>query len=116
MIRTANKAMTRHTENSKRVAIVFQVPSDPLPAVLWDERVSVGALKRSDQDGTSGEVRRSTELKKQQQQLKSVRVHFAYGRIALTLELLGRFGRFLDEDDRCNPPVLLIPFLRLLGL
>ena len=28
--------------------------------------------------------------------------------IALTLELLGRFGRFLDEDDRCNPPVLLI--------
>ena len=48
--------------------------------------------------------------------LKSVRVHFAYGRIALTLELLGRFGRFLDEDDRCNPPVLLIPFPRLLGL
>ena len=28
--------------------------------------------------------------------LKSVRVHFAYGRIALMLELLGRFGRFLD--------------------
>ena len=28
------------------------------------------------------------------------------------LELLGRFGRFLDEDDRCNPPVL----LRLLQL
>ena len=49
-------------------------------------------------------------------QLKSVRVHFAYGRIALTLELLGRFGQFLDEDDRCNPPVLLIPFPRLLGL
>ena len=48
--------------------------------------------------------------------LKSVRVHFAYGRIALTLELLGRFGRFLDEDDRCNPPVLLISFPRLLGL
>ena len=48
--------------------------------------------------------------------LKSVRVHFAYGRIALTLELLGRFGRFLDEDDRHSPPVLLIPFLRLLGL
>ena len=48
--------------------------------------------------------------------LKSVRVHFAYGRIALMLELLGRFGRFLDEDDRCNPPVLLIPFSRLLGL
>ena len=48
--------------------------------------------------------------------LKSVRVHFAYGRIALTLELLVRFGRFMDEDDRCNPPVLLIPFSRLLGL
>ena len=49
-------------------------------------------------------------------ELKSVRVHFAYGKIALMLELLGRFGRFLDEDDRCNPPVLLIPFSRLLGL
>ena len=48
--------------------------------------------------------------------LKSVRVHFAYGRIALTLELLGRFGRFLDEDDRHSPPVLLVPFSRLLGL
>ena len=48
--------------------------------------------------------------------LKSVRVHFAYGRIALTLELLGRFGQFLDKDDRCNSPVLLIPFSRLLGL
>ena len=47
---------------------------------------------------------------------QSVRVHFAYGRIALMLELLGRFGRFLDEDDRCNPPVLVIPFPRLLGL
>ena len=40
----------------------------------------------------------------------------AYGRIALTLELLGRFGRFLDEDDRHSPPVLLLPFSRLLGL
>ena len=40
----------------------------------------------------------------------------AYGRIALTLELLGRFGRFLDEDDRHSPPVLLVPFSRLLGL
>ena len=48
--------------------------------------------------------------------LKSVRVHFAYGRIALTLELLGRFGRFLDKDDRHNSPVLLVPILRLLGL
>ena len=47
---------------------------------------------------------------------KSVRVHFAYGRIALTLELLGRFGGFLDEDDRHSPPVLLVPFSRLLGL
>ena len=49
-------------------------------------------------------------------ELKSVRVDFAYGRIALTLELLGRFGRFLDEDDRCNPPVLLVPFSRLLRI
>ena len=40
-------------------------------------------------------------------------VHFAYGRIALTLELL---GQFLDENDRCNPPNLLILFSRLLGL
>ena len=30
--------------------------------------------------------------------------HFAYGRIALTLGLLGQFGRFIDENDRCNPP------------
>ena len=29
--------------------------------------------------------------------LKSVRVHFTYGKVALTLEVLGRFGRFLDE-------------------
>ena len=57
-----------------------------------------------------GRCRRSGDI------LKSVRVHFAYGRIALMLELLGRFGRFLDEDDRCNHPVLLIPFRRLLGL
>ena len=47
--------------------------------------------------------------------LKSVRVHFAYWRIALTLEILCLFGRFLDEDDRCSPPVLLIPFSRLRG-
>ena len=47
--------------------------------------------------------------------LKSVRVHFAYGRIALKLELLGRFGRFLDENDLCNPPVLFILFSRLFG-
>ena len=48
--------------------------------------------------------------------LKSVRVHFAYGRIALTLKLLGQFERFLDENDRCKPPSLLISFSRLLGL
>ena len=40
------------------------MPRDPLPAVRWDERVSLGALKRGDQDGSSGEVRRSTEEKK----------------------------------------------------
>ena len=45
----------------------------------------------------------------------SVRVHFAYGRIALTLEILGGFGRFLDKDECCNPPVLLIPFPELRG-
>ena len=28
------------------------------------------------------------------------------------LELLGRFGRFLDYVDRCNPPILLIPFFK----
>ena len=44
--------------------ILYQVPRDPLPAVQWDERVSLGALKRSDQEGNSGEVRRSTEEKK----------------------------------------------------
>ena len=38
--------------------------------------------------------------------LKSVRVHFAYGRIALTLELLGRFGQFLD--------VIALPFFSYL--
>ena len=59
-----------------------------------------------------------TEVEVIEQILKSVRVHFAYGKLALMLELLGRFGRFLDEDDRCNlpGPVLLIPFSRLLGL
>ena len=40
------------------------MPRDPLPAIRWDERVSLGALKRSDQEGNSGEVRRSTEEKK----------------------------------------------------
>ena len=27
-----------YPENSKPVAIIFQVPRDPLPAVRWDER------------------------------------------------------------------------------
>ena len=48
--------------------------------------------------------------------LKFVRIHFAYGRIALMLKLLGQFGRFLDKNDRCNPPNLLISFSKLLGL
>ena len=56
--RSGQQARPRHPENSKRVAIFFQVPRDPLPAV------SLGALKRSDQEGNSGEVRRSTEEKK----------------------------------------------------
>ena len=32
--------------------------------------------------------------------LKSVRVDFAYGRIAITLALLGQFGQFLEENNR----------------
>ena len=48
-------------------------------------------------------------------ELKSVHVHFAYGRIALTFKLLGQFGRFLDEVDHYNPPNLLIPFPGSLG-
>ena len=37
--RSGQQARPRHPENSKRVAIFFQVPRDPLPAVRWDERV-----------------------------------------------------------------------------
>ena len=48
--------------------------------------------------------------------LKFVRVHIAYGRIALMLKLSGQFGRFLDKNDRCNPPNPLISFSRLIGL
>ena len=42
--------------------------------------------------------------------LKSVRVHvhFAPGKIAITLELLGQFIRFLDQNDRRSLGVLLI--------
>ena len=40
--------------------------------------------------------------------LKSVRVHFAPGKIAITLELLGQFLRFMDQNDRQCLPVLLI--------
>ena len=35
------QARPRHPENSKRVAIFFQVPRDPLPAVRWDSELSV---------------------------------------------------------------------------
>ena len=38
----------------------------------------------------------------------SVRVHFALGKIAITLELLGQFIRFLDKNDRHSLGVLLI--------
>ena len=62
--RSGQQARPRHPENNKRVAIFFQVPREPLPAVRWDEKVSLGALKRSDQEGTRGEVRRTTEVKK----------------------------------------------------
>ena len=37
-------------------------------------------------------------------------IHFAYGRIALTHELLGQFGQVLVENGRCNPPVIFIYF------
>ena len=40
--------------------------------------------------------------------LKSVRVHFAPEEIAITLELLGQFLRFLDQNDRHSLGVLLI--------
>ena len=40
--------------------------------------------------------------------LKSVRVHFAPGKIVITLELLGQFIRFMDQNDRQGLPVLLI--------
>ena len=42
------------------------------------------------------------------QKLKSVRVHFAPGKIAITLELLGQFRRFLDQNDHHSLGVLLI--------
>ena len=32
--------------------------------------------------------------------LKSVRVHFAPGKIAITFEILGQFPRFLDQNER----------------
>ena len=41
-------------------------------------------------------------------ELKSVRVHFAPGKIAITLELLGQFLRFLDQNDRHSLGILLI--------
>ena len=40
--------------------------------------------------------------------LKSVRVHFAPGKIAITFELLGQFPRFLVQNDRHSLPILLI--------
>ena len=40
--------------------------------------------------------------------LKSVRVHLTPGKIAITLELLGQFLRFLDQNDRHSLAVLLI--------
>ena len=40
--------------------------------------------------------------------LKSVRVHFAPGKITITLELLGQFLRLLDQNDRHSLGVLLI--------
>ena len=39
---------------------------------------------------------------------KSIRVHFAPAEIAITLELLSQFLRFLDQNDRHSLGVLLI--------
>ena len=41
-------------------------------------------------------------------ELKSIRVHFAPAEIAITLELLSQFLRFLDQNDRHSLGVLLI--------
>ena len=49
--------------------------------------------------GVVGEVR-----------LKSVQGNYAYGRIAIMLQLLGQIGQLLGENDCCNLPNLLIPF------
>ena len=38
----------------------------------------------------------------------SVRVHFAPGKISITLELLGQFPRFLDQNNHHSLGVLLI--------
>ena len=46
-------------------------------------------------------------------ELKYIQVDCAYGTM---LEILGHFEQFLDENDRCNPPNLLIPFSRVFGL
>ena len=35
---TGQQARPRHPENSKRVAILFQVPRDPLLTIPWDKR------------------------------------------------------------------------------
>ena len=61
-IRTARKANGKPPQNSKRVAIFFQA-SDPLPAILWNERVSLGALKMSDREGTSEEIMKTLTAK-----------------------------------------------------
>ena len=44
----------------------------------------------------------------EKRELKSIRVHFAPAEIAITLELLSQFLRFLDKNDRHSLGVLLI--------
>ena len=47
--------------------------------------------------------------------LESVRVHFAPGKTAITLELLGQFLRFLDHNDHHSLAVLLMDYILAIG-
>ena len=84
-------------------------------------RLFCGAFGSTEVDGPNAEKIRRAKLKHSFQLARVKGRHrkfiseykkYLFIKIALMLELLGRFGRFLDEDDRCNPPVL----VRLLQL
>ena len=47
LIKKSGKTIEDLAPNSERVAFFFKVPRDPLPAVRWDKRVSVGVLEVS---------------------------------------------------------------------